>query len=132
METGLFHYPPSLRDHSRADIRQERNRRDGSDADHEQRGSILFASEADEAARQADGEQEKFTGWISAMPPDQQPVVLFDVGDQDGILFMTRQLTDLLDSLHFPYTFTHAPGNHTTVYWGSHMAEYLKWLMPAY
>ena len=80
----------------------------------------------------ADGEQAKFTAWIAAMPSDQRPAVLVDVGDQDGIIFTTRQLTDLLDALHYPYTFTHAPGNHTSVYWGSRMAEYLKWLMPAY
>ena len=80
----------------------------------------------------ADGEQEKFTGWISAMPPAQRPVVLVDVGDQDGIIVLTHYLTDLLDKLSYPYTFTHAPGNHTSEYWGSHMVEFLKWLIPAH
>ena len=79
----------------------------------------------------ADGEQEKFTGWIEAMPSNQRPAVLVDVGDQDGILVLTHNLTDLLDKLKFPYTFTHAPGNHTSEYWGSHMLKYLKWLVPA-
>ena len=80
----------------------------------------------------ADGEQEKFTDWILVMPPDQRPAVLVDVGDQDGIIVLTHHLTDLLDKLSFPYTFTHAPGNHASEYWGSHMADYLKWLMPVY
>jgi len=80
----------------------------------------------------ADGEQQKFTDWILAMPLNQRPAVLVDVGDQDGIIVLTRYLTDLLDKLSFPYTFTHAPGNHATEYWGSHMADYLKWLMPAH
>jgi len=66
----------------------------------------------------ADGEQEKFTG-------------LIDVGDQDGIIVLTHHLTDLLDKLSYPYTFTHAPGNHTSEYWGSHMVDFLKWLIPA-
>jgi len=80
----------------------------------------------------ADGEQQKFTDWTLAMHPDQRPDVLVDVGDQDGIIVLTHNLTDLLDKLSFPYTFTHAPGNHTSEYWDSHMADYLKWLMPAH
>lgn len=79
----------------------------------------------------ADGEQEKFTNWILAMPTGQRPAVLIDVGDQDGIIVLTHYLTALLDKLHYAYTFTHAPGNHTTQYWESHMEDYLKWLMPA-
>jgi enterochelin esterase-like enzyme len=79
----------------------------------------------------ADGEQQKFTDWVLAMPSDQRPSVLIDVGDQDGIIVLTHHLTDLLDKLSFPYTFTHASGGHTSEYWGSHMADYLKWLMPA-
>ncbi len=54
----------------------------------------------------ADGEQEKFTDWISAMPPDQRPAVLIDVGDQDGVIALTHHFTALLDQLSFPYTFT--------------------------
>jgi enterochelin esterase-like enzyme len=78
----------------------------------------------------ADGEQEKFTAWIAAMPSGQRPAVLIDVGDQDGILLLTHYLTALLDSLHYPYTFTHAPGNHNGVYWDSRLEAYLKWLVP--
>ncbi len=78
----------------------------------------------------ADGEQGKFTIWISAMPPDQRPAVLIDVGDQDGIIVLAHYLTELLDKMRFPYTFTHAPGNHNPAYWDSHLEDYLKWLMP--
>jgi enterochelin esterase-like enzyme len=78
----------------------------------------------------ADGEQQKFTDWILAMPSNQRPTVLIDVGDQDGIIVLTHHLTDLLDTLSVSYTFTHASGNHTLEYWDSHMADYLKWLMP--
>jgi enterochelin esterase-like enzyme len=80
----------------------------------------------------AEGEQEKFTNWILAMPTDQRPAVLIDVGDQDGIIVLTHHLTALLDKLHYAYTFTHAPGNHETQYWESHMEETLKWLMLAH
>jgi enterochelin esterase-like enzyme len=80
----------------------------------------------------AEGEQEKFSAWIAAMPPGQRPAVLIDVGDQDGIILLTRHFTDLLDGLNYPYTYTHAPGDHTEAYWASHMADFLKWLVPAH
>jgi enterochelin esterase-like enzyme len=78
----------------------------------------------------ADGEQAKFTAWVQAMNADRRPAVLIDVGEQDGILLLTHYLTDLLDQLQYPYTFTHAPGDHTGSYWDSHLEEYLKWLLP--
>ena len=80
----------------------------------------------------ADGEQEKFTGWISAMPPDQRPAVLIDVGEQDGVIVLSHHLTDLLDKLSFPYTFIQDPGNHHTEYSDSHFPDYLKWLIVAH
>jgi enterochelin esterase-like enzyme len=75
-------------------------------------------------------EQEKFTNWILATPPDQRPAILIDVGDQDSIIFLTRYLTEVLDKLSVPYTFTQGHGNHDPVYWSNHMADYLKWLIP--
>ncbi len=77
----------------------------------------------------ADGEQEKFTGWISAMPSEQRPAVLIDVGEQDGVAVLTYHLRDLLDQLRYPYTFILDPGNHHTENSDSHFPEYLKWLM---
>jgi enterochelin esterase-like enzyme len=78
----------------------------------------------------ADGEQEKFTNWISAMPSGQRPEVLISVGDQDGIILLTRYFSDLLDKNNYPYTFIHGPGNHEVAFWNSHLEEYLKWLEP--
>jgi enterochelin esterase-like enzyme len=77
----------------------------------------------------ANGEQEKFTGWLYETPPKQRPLILIDVGDQDGIITLTHYLMGVLAQQNVPYTFTHAPGDHATAYWGAHMAEYLKWLM---
>jgi len=77
----------------------------------------------------ADGEQEKFTAWIAAMPPELRPAVLIDVSEQDGVSVLTYHLTALLDQLKFPYTFILDPGNHHTEYADSHFNEYLKWLM---
>jgi len=80
----------------------------------------------------ADGEQQKFSNWIMTMSSNQQPAVLIDVGDQDGIIVLTHYFTGLLDQSNYPYTFTHAPGNHDREYWSKHMEDYLKWLMPAH
>jgi len=80
----------------------------------------------------ADGEQEKFTNWISAMSPDQRPAVMMDVGDQDNIINLTHHLTDLLDTLKYPYTFVHGPGDHGSDYTDEHLENILKWLMAAH
>jgi enterochelin esterase-like enzyme len=80
----------------------------------------------------ADGEQEKFTNWIAAMPSGKRPEVLVDVGDQDGIIVFTHRLTDLLDKNNYPYTFTHGPGNHDWKYFNSTLEKNLKWLVPLY
>src|ERR1044071_3235626 len=80
----------------------------------------------------ANGEQEKFTHWISVMPSDQRPEVLIDVGDQDVIVFLTHYLMDLLDTLNYSYTFVHGPGDHTSEYTDEHLENILKWLMTAY
>jgi enterochelin esterase-like enzyme len=77
-------------------------------------------------------EQEKFTGWILSTPPDQRPAILIDVGDQDGIILLMLYLTEVLDKLSVPYTFTQGHGNHDSEYWSSHLADYLKWLIPAH
>ncbi len=77
----------------------------------------------------ANGEQEKFMDWIAAMLTDQRPEVMMDVGDQDNIIVLTTYLTDLLDSLNYPYTFVHSPGDHGSEYTDDHLENILKWLM---
>lgn len=78
-----------------------------------------------------EAEQEKFTNWILSTSPDQRPSVLIDVGDQDGIISLTRNLFKVLDEQRVPYTFTQGHGNHNSDYWDSKMEDYLKWLVPA-
>jgi enterochelin esterase-like enzyme len=95
------------------------------------RAPALFGRVAVLSGGIAEGEQEKFTGWIAAMPPDLRPGVLIDVGEQDGVIVLTRHLTDLLDQLKFPYTFLLDPGSHHAQVADSHFNDYLKWLMPA-
>ena len=77
----------------------------------------------------AEAEQDKFATWLAETPPAERPAILIDAGDQDGILTLTHYLTGTLDQSGVPYTFTHAPGDHTLTYWAAHMPAYLKWLM---
>jgi enterochelin esterase-like enzyme len=77
----------------------------------------------------ADGEQTKFADWISAMPVGERPAVLVDVGAQDGVIVLTRHLTELLDQLNFSYTYIEDPGNHHTESTDIHFPDYVKWLM---
>jgi enterochelin esterase-like enzyme len=78
----------------------------------------------------SDTEQDKFTQWILAAPREQWPGVLVDVGDQDGIITLTRYLLNVLDRQGVPYTFTQGKGNHDFTYWSGRMADYLEWLEP--
>lgn len=80
----------------------------------------------------ADGEQQKLKDWITAMPPDQRPEVMMDVGDQDAIIVLTSYLTNLLDKLNYPYTLVRSPGDHGSGYTDEHLENILKWLMGEY
>ena len=93
------------------------------------RASDVFSRVAVLSGGIADGEQEKFTDWIQAMPPDQRPEVMMDVGDQDQIIVLTHYLTNVLDSLNYPYVFVHRPGDHGTDYTDEQLENVLKWLM---
>jgi enterochelin esterase-like enzyme len=80
----------------------------------------------------ANGEQEKFTNWISAISLDQRPEVMMDVGEQDSVVILTHYLTNLLDKLNYSYTFVHGPGDHGSGYTDEHLENILKWLMAAH
>jgi enterochelin esterase-like enzyme len=93
------------------------------------RAPDVFSRVAVLSAGIADGEQDKFKAWISAMPADRHPAVLISVGDQDGILLLTHYLTGLLDELKYPYTFMHGSGGHGGDYGDTHLPDEVIWLM---
>ena len=76
-------------------------------------------------------EQDKFAGWISAKPQAEWPLVLIDVGDKDPIIPLARDLMEVLDRQHVPYTFTLGSGSHDLAYWNRRMPDYLRWLVPS-
>jgi enterochelin esterase-like enzyme len=76
----------------------------------------------------ADGERERFEGWITRTPPDHWPRVRIDVGDHDGIMPLTQNLLTALDKHHVPYTLNIGKGDHNWTFWSAQMESYLLWL----
>lgn len=76
----------------------------------------------------ADGEQERFEGWVTRTSPGQWPRVRIDVGDQDAIMSLTQNLLTILDKHQVPYTLNVAPGTHSWTFWSGRMESYLLWL----
>jgi enterochelin esterase-like enzyme len=76
----------------------------------------------------ADGETERFEGWLLRTPPDQWPRVRIDVGDQDAIMRLTQNLLALLDKHHVPYILNVGKGDHNWTFWSTQMEPYLLWL----
>ena len=76
----------------------------------------------------SDAELARFEGWVRRTPPDHWPRVRIDVGEQDAILALTKNLLSLLDQQHVPYTIHIEPGNHNWDFWSPRMETYLLWL----
>jgi enterochelin esterase-like enzyme len=75
----------------------------------------------------AEGELDRFEGWVLRTAPERWPRVLIDVGDQDAIMSLTRNLLALLDKHAVPYTLNVGQGNHNWTFWSSQMESYLLW-----
>jgi enterochelin esterase-like enzyme len=80
----------------------------------------------------AEGEMERFKEWIERTPAGEWPRVRIDVGDQDGILELTRNLLVVLDEEQVPYTLNQGPGGHTWEFWSSVMDSTLLWFAEAW
>jgi len=76
----------------------------------------------------ANNEKDKFTDWITAVSPEEYPNILIDVGTDDGIMPLTDDYRDVLNSQEVSYSFTTQPGGHTLTYWEDHIPDYLRWL----
>jgi enterochelin esterase-like enzyme len=73
------------------------------------------------------GEAGRFDGWMASNSAETRPRVLIDVGDQDGILPLTENLLDTLDTRNVPYTLKRGAGGHNRAYWSARMESYLLW-----
>jgi enterochelin esterase-like enzyme len=73
----------------------------------------------------AAGETSTFDTWIDSS--QNRPRVLIDVGDQDAIMNLTKNLLGVMDAHKVPYELNVDPGNHTGQFWSDHMESYLLW-----
>lgn len=75
------------------------------------------------------GEQEVLRGWIAAIPHDQRPRLLVDIGQEDTMLFSGQILLDLLDEFDYPFRFNSEPGGHTYLYWVGNLDDFaFEWI----
>jgi enterochelin esterase-like enzyme len=76
------------------------------------------------------GERSTFDLWITSSK--DHPRVLINVGDQDGIMSLTQNLLDVLESKNIPYELRIDPGGHNWDFWSAHMESYLLWFAQAW
>ncbi len=75
-------------------------------------------------------EKQTFRTWIASS--GNQPRVLIEIGDQDGIMPYTQNLINVLDSQNVPYELNVEPGGHNWEFWSAHMESYLLWFAEAW
>jgi enterochelin esterase-like enzyme len=65
--------------------------------------------------------------WLAAVPPESFPRLWLDVGDQDKELGQARLLGEAFSEFNILHQWHQYSGDHSEVYWGQHVAEYLRW-----
>jgi len=75
-------------------------------------------------------EKSTFDTWIGSSK--NRPRVLIDIGDQDGIMSLTQNLLDVLDSQKVSYKLNIGTGGHNWAFWSAHMESYLLWFAEAW
>jgi enterochelin esterase-like enzyme len=65
--------------------------------------------------------------WIAAIPPGSFPRLWLDIGDQDRELGQARLLEESLAGHSILHEWHLYSGDHSEVYWGRHVEEYLRW-----
>lgn len=80
----------------------------------------------------ASQEKETFAIWIASASADNLPRVRIDVGDRDGIMPLTQNLTSVLDQSQVPYILHVGEGDHNWTFWSPRMESYLLWFAEAW
>ncbi|MGD8759403.1 MAG: alpha/beta hydrolase-fold protein [Anaerolineales bacterium] len=65
--------------------------------------------------------------WIEPLSPDLIPRVWIDIGEEDPLLSIARQIAQTLDDQGVPYTWRQGPGSHNAEYWQPRLEEYMRW-----
>jgi enterochelin esterase-like enzyme len=65
--------------------------------------------------------------WLSAIPQDEMPRVYIDIGIADSGMSPATQFEQLLTAYNVPHEWYINNGEHTEVYWSSHVKDYMRW-----
>ena len=65
--------------------------------------------------------------WLADIPPDMLPRIYVDIGDDDHLLEKAVWFEGLLTELNIPHEWHLNTGRHDSVYWESHLGEYIAW-----
>jgi enterochelin esterase-like enzyme len=88
-----------------------------------------FASAALFGSGLISGEEAQFETWLDAIPPENQPRVFFNTGEQDPYLLeRARVMASILDRHGVENTMVVSEGGHDSVYWVSNFPAYFSWL----
>ena len=80
----------------------------------------------------ASQEKETFRDWIASTRADHYPRLRIDVGDRDGIMPLTQNLTSVLENSQVPYALRIGEGDHNWRFWSPLMESYLLWFAEAW
>ena len=66
------------------------------------------------------------------IPEDLRPRLWLDAGDNDRELSSILQFEEMLTRNSFPHEFHFFSGDHSEIYWGAHVRNYLQWYAEAW
>ena len=65
--------------------------------------------------------------FLQAIPDDKFPRIYLDAGVDDGWIFYTYQLEEVLTDENIPHEWYLFQGTHDEEYWANHIEKYLRW-----
>jgi S-formylglutathione hydrolase FrmB len=75
------------------------------------------------------GEEEALRSWLLALPPDQEPRLFFNCGEQDPLMLArARVMISIVDEAGLENTSIFSPGRHTYGYWVANLPAFFRWL----
>jgi enterochelin esterase-like enzyme len=69
---------------------------------------------------------------IQSIPQESRPNLWLDIGDSDMELRNGLALEDILTRNNYLHEFHRFAGDHTEMYWGAHVGQYLHWYAQAW
>ena len=69
---------------------------------------------------------------VLAIPDDLRPRIWLDAGDNDRELKSIIEFEKMLTRHQIPHEFRFLSGDHSEIYWGAHVRDYLRWYAQAW